>query len=86
MVNSIMRFSIRDVLWLTVVVGLAVGWWLDRKSTQRLLIEKSATVAQLSRELEERDFFLELTVTDWRNKFKDVMRPPSRAVPSPQSH
>jgi hypothetical protein len=21
------RFSIRDVLWLTVVVGLAVGWW-----------------------------------------------------------
>lgn len=23
------RFSIRDVLWLTVVVALAVGWWLD---------------------------------------------------------
>src|SRR5262245_18530277 len=24
------RFSIRDVLWLTVVVGLVVGWWTDR--------------------------------------------------------
>jgi hypothetical protein len=24
-----MRFSIRDVLWLTVVVALAVGWSLD---------------------------------------------------------
>ena len=24
------RFTIRDVLWLTVVVGLTVGWWLDR--------------------------------------------------------
>jgi len=24
------RFSIRDVLWLTVVVALAVGWGLDR--------------------------------------------------------
>ena len=23
------RFTIRDVLWLMVVVGLAVGWWLD---------------------------------------------------------
>jgi hypothetical protein len=23
------RFTIRDVLWLTVVVGLAVGWWLE---------------------------------------------------------
>ena len=22
------RFTIRDVLWLTVVVGLALGWWL----------------------------------------------------------
>jgi hypothetical protein len=25
------RFTIRDVLWLTVVVGLAVGWWLDHR-------------------------------------------------------
>jgi len=29
------RFTIRDVLWLMVVVGLAIGWWVDnrRKST-----------------------------------------------------
>jgi len=25
------RFTIRDVLWLTVVVALGVGWWLDRR-------------------------------------------------------
>jgi hypothetical protein len=25
------RFTIRDVLWLTVVVALGVGWWLNRK-------------------------------------------------------
>ena len=24
------RFTIRDVLWLTVAVALGVGWWLDR--------------------------------------------------------
>jgi len=24
------RFTIRDVLWLTVVVALACAWWLDR--------------------------------------------------------
>jgi hypothetical protein len=23
------RFAIRDVLWLTLVVGVAIGWWLD---------------------------------------------------------
>jgi hypothetical protein len=25
------RFTIRDVLWLTVVVGMACGWWLDNR-------------------------------------------------------
>jgi hypothetical protein len=24
-----MKFTIRDLLWLTVVVALAVGWWAD---------------------------------------------------------
>ena len=23
------RFTIRDVLWLTVVVGMGVGWWIQ---------------------------------------------------------
>jgi hypothetical protein len=26
------RFTIRDVLWLTVVVAMACGWWIDRQS------------------------------------------------------
>ena len=26
-----LRFSIRDLLWLTVIVALAVGWWLDHR-------------------------------------------------------
>jgi hypothetical protein len=25
------RFTIRDLLWLIVVVTLAVGWWLDHR-------------------------------------------------------
>jgi len=33
-----MRFTIRDLLWLMVVVGLAIGWWVDRSR----LIEKVA--------------------------------------------
>jgi hypothetical protein len=24
------RFTIRDVLWLTVVVAMGAGWWADR--------------------------------------------------------
>jgi hypothetical protein len=29
------RFTIRDLLWLMVVVGLAVGWWIDRREIVR---------------------------------------------------
>ncbi len=29
------RFTIRELLWLTVVMAMAIGWWLDhRKLTQ----------------------------------------------------
>jgi hypothetical protein len=29
------RFTIRDVLWLTVVVGLGVGWWVDHQQNRQ---------------------------------------------------
>src|SRR4051794_9398754 len=28
-----MRFTIRDLLWLMVVVGLAAGWFIDQRSS-----------------------------------------------------
>ena len=30
------RFTIRDVLWLTALVALAVGWWIDRAQLSKL--------------------------------------------------
>ena len=29
------RFTIRGVLWLTVVVALGLGWWIDRRELDR---------------------------------------------------
>lgn len=29
-----MRFTIRDLLWLTVVVALVLAWWMDRRNIQ----------------------------------------------------
>jgi hypothetical protein len=34
---AMFRFTIRDVLWLTVVVGLGFGWLLSEVSRQRAL-------------------------------------------------
>ena len=30
------RFTIRDVLWLMVVIGLALGWWVNSVELFRL--------------------------------------------------
>jgi hypothetical protein len=30
-----LRFTIRDVLWLTVVVALGVGWWISHRQQTR---------------------------------------------------
>jgi hypothetical protein len=40
------RFTIRDVLWLTVVVALAVGWWLDRARTHATLTTYQAEIQE----------------------------------------
>jgi hypothetical protein len=42
-----LRFTIRDVLWLTVVVALAVGWGVDRVRLSRQLasVQESADTA-----------------------------------------
>jgi len=26
-----LRFTIRDLLWLTALIALAIGWWLDHR-------------------------------------------------------
>lgn len=31
------RFSIRDLLWLTLVVAVALGWWFNRRQLQHEL-------------------------------------------------
>ena len=34
-----LRFTIRDLLWLTLVVAMAVGWWLDCKRPRYEVID-----------------------------------------------
>jgi len=44
------RFTIRDVLWLTVVVGLGCGWWLDHKRQNAAM----SALSESKREAEEK--------------------------------
>jgi hypothetical protein len=56
-----MKFSIRDVLWLTVVAALAVCWGIDRARIRgselrvRISAERALLEATRARALEERE-------------------------------
>jgi len=28
-----LRFTIRDLLWLTALIAMGIGWWLDHRSS-----------------------------------------------------
>ncbi len=40
-----LRFTIRDLLWLMVVVGLATGLWLEHRTADARLLEAVRSVA-----------------------------------------
>jgi hypothetical protein len=42
------RFTIRDVLWLTVVVALGAAWWIDHSQSKaaRLRAEQAQAKAE----------------------------------------
>jgi hypothetical protein len=47
------RFTIRDVLWLMVVVGLAIGWWVDHRATDSRLRQSHRDNLELQYRLRE---------------------------------
>jgi len=53
------RFSIRDVLWLTVVVALVAGWWIDRRQLRAELLGSQERIAELEVDLGDYRFMLE---------------------------
>jgi hypothetical protein len=40
------RFTIRDVLWLTVVVGLLISWVHERYALERMRVLRQQAVAE----------------------------------------
>jgi hypothetical protein len=43
-----LRFSIRDLLWLTLVCALLVVWWIDRGALERRVEKLSKAVGRLA--------------------------------------
>jgi hypothetical protein len=53
------RFSIRDILWLTVIAALAAGWWADRTRAVKQAEQLTVSVAAAEVRLNEAEDLLE---------------------------
>jgi len=63
-----MKFSIRDLLLVTVIVALAAGWWVDRSK-----------LAERIHELEPKGF---LEILE-RYEYSGAFPPPTSLAPAP---
>jgi hypothetical protein len=66
------RFTIRDVLWLTVVVALAMGWLFDHRIQSEHLLKQKAMVQMLDRFLGQEGY--KVSWTD-ENAVLTILRP-----------
>ena len=46
-----MKFSIRDLLWLTVVIALVIAWWLDHRRQSAAIDQLNGFVEVYERQL-----------------------------------
>jgi hypothetical protein len=53
-----LRFTIRDLLWLTALIAMAVGWWLDRKRSDMAMRDTQMEVVDLKERLSKMQVFL----------------------------
>jgi len=64
-----MRFTIRDVLWLTALLGMACAWWIDRQG-------QSSAIDKLNDDLKQHKLALQwlerhgpTLPENWRDRF-----------------
>ena len=73
-----MIFTIRDLLLVTVIVALAVGWFLDRK---QLEVDNQRALDKASRQSEkDRDTILRWEQEAERNHFLPTSQTPYRHI------
>ena len=88
-----LRFSIRDVLWLTVVVAVCAAWYVERKRAAQREAEVAATVEKLRLTVEKQQFDISergrlisslSKMINGQNKLPvdyPIYYPPSRQIP-----
>ena len=62
------RFSVRDMLWLTALTGLALSWGMDRTKTATIRMSYRNKNTELNAHLHHREFLLDKLDPNWRDR------------------
>ena len=62
------RFSVRDMLWLTALAGLALSWGLDRTKTATIRMSYRNKNTELNAHLYHREILLDRLDPNWRDR------------------
>jgi hypothetical protein len=91
-----MKFSIRELVLVTTIVALALGWWLDHRFTtnesRRLAAEANRVkevevMAKFDREvLNHLELMLDKSVPGWRKQVMDNWTPPDSWKTAPKQN
>ncbi len=81
-----MTFSIRDLLLVTLIVALAVGWWVDRSRLNMMLEKQGEEHRQTILNIQEdAQFQADQKIYDWLKKQPSYIGPdslPASSAPS----
>ena len=78
-----MRFTIRDLLWLTVVAAVAVGWLIDARRRENASAELAKELAVALRGLSAETMLAEMA-KELEHGGRELRNPSAPAVNSPQ--
>jgi hypothetical protein len=66
-----MRFTIRDLMWLTVVAAFGVGWWIDRRGFTALT-DRVASIEARTASIEARSAATDKALKDASAALKEA--------------
>ena len=66
------RFSIRDVLWITLAAALAVGWWKEHSQIDKQVGAKTADLRRAIREQEDAKVELQAAKAKYEKGYEDL--------------